>query len=730
MADSLKDEATGAASSSAGKKLHDPNQGTFMATYTQRGLQEAYEMFARHNDTTVTIEGHDEPVKRQPVIVLVTDGDPTYCTYHYMDPKSGPNYGNGATFGIEGYYTILSANYFKNLTGIHYGKQAVFYTVGIGILDSGYGSDKEPNKVGYDNSYMRAVLDPTKKNIEALKSYKDYANSTSGSAILKEYWQESSLELTRLLTETCMDSTDTNYIRNDQYCRALNYTYGDDVKIDDNYYSEFLMSNSATGLSYTSNVVYGMANPYKSNYNYVDAAFFGYLDTDDMDNVFNAILDDVQETTRYDYLLKKGTSVTMTDPLGSGMTVKGTPVLRYFGTNYTEAEHTSKSDANYDYVTYYWKKTVDRQESDAKEDDDKTVDISKITLTVATNKTTKEQTVTFDIPESALPTYYPDKFRQFYYEELPVRAIYRVGLSTDEETKLNTAAGGSDKAITNAVYYTNKFDGDTAATTVTFYPDDGNPYYESDEHKSETIAKATNASDTVENSFVETVNDDGSVTQLLGNNGKLVLNRTEKFNITVKKVWEGTPADSVTVQLFISGTMTNTSDESAKPMTFTSAGSKVELNAANNWQYTWSGLPRQAINNGYLYNYTNFYVRETPMDGYTTTYKDKDGNVLQSQDFTYSEGKWVRSDSLSTSELSAYSVGSITWVTTDYTVDVVDANSGEVTIINSKPYELPESGGIGIEWFTLSGMTMIIATSFLYIQIKRKQKQNSRGGEA
>jgi LPXTG-motif cell wall-anchored protein len=722
VADSLVDESTGVSPTYSSRYLYDMGYGMYEATYTQRGLQEAYEMFARNNDTTYTLTSTGETVKRQPVIILVTDGDPTYCTYNYMDPKSGPNYGLGACFGIESYYSILSANYFKNLTSIHYGKQSAFYTIGMGILSEGYGNVAGTID-GYDDSYRRAVLNPTDANIAALSGYKQYGTTDDDQQLNTWCWQDTSLELQRLLEEKCEDSNGS-LIDNGQFVEYVNATYYQNT--DGSYYHQNI-SYYKTGLGYTSASIRGIANPYKNNYNYTDAAFFGNLSESDMEDIFDTILQNVQTTNRYDFLLKSGSNVTITDSLGDGMIVKGEPVLMFYGNKYSPVTHSTTADG----VTYYWTgTTATRQSSDAKADET-TVDLSGVTLAINTDST-GAQTVVFTIPENALPTFYPDNYKQFYYEELPIRAIYRVGLSLDEEAKLNTAAGGAYGAIKDKVYYTNKYSGDTPATTVTFYPDDGNPYYESDDHKSETIAKAENASGTTANSFIETVNADGSVTQLLGNNGKLVLNRAEKMDLTVKKVWEGTPTDSVSVQLFISGTRTETTSGQSIPLT--AAGAVVELNAANNWQYTWT-LPKEERFGTWVYNYTNFYVSETPMDGYTATYKDKDGNLLQSQEFTYTTTTYTTANSNSastsgSSELNTYSVGQLIPVTTEHKVDVVAANGGEVTIVNSKQFELPESGGIGTRWFTLSGMTILIATSFLYIQSKRKQRKNRLGGEA
>jgi LPXTG-motif cell wall-anchored protein len=706
VADDLKVEGSDTLSSDAGKVLNISGAGMFSATYTQRGLQEAYEMFSRA-DTTVEIDGVNEPIKRQPVIILLTDGDPTFCTYNYMDPKSGPNYGNGCSYGIEGYYTILSANYFKNMTSIHYGKTATFYTIGMGILSEGYGNfDK--SYVQHDHSYMRAVLNPTQENIEALNSYKPYTTVSYRADEQEQLWKDAGRQLQRLLRERCMDDNDENYISNGEFTYNITQvlTYS---STDKKYVYSGNKKTACTGLGYTAAEIRGVANPYKDNYSYVDAAFFGNLDTEDLENIFDSILSNIQVTTRYDFLLKDDSNVVITDPLGDGMIVKGTPVLRYYGVNYTDPTFTTSSDEANTYVTYSWNKEATRQTTDAKKKEP-TVDLSVVKLTVATNNSTGAQTVSFTIPESALPTFYPDNYKQFYYEELPIRAIYRVGLSLDEEAKLNTAAGGKEGAIVDKVYYTNKYNGDTPSTTVTFEPATGNPYYENAEHQSTTVAKSANTSETTANSFVETVNADGSVTQLLGNNGKLVLNRPETLDLTVNKVWETDKADKAEVQLFVDGTIVNNST-GATMGTFNWLQETAELNEANNWTYTWTGLPKKEDLGAITYYYTNYYVREVPMEGYAATYKDKDGNAMETQSFTY----------LST-EVSTYSYSGTT-ETKEHTVDVAAANSGKVTIVNTKAYKLPESGGIGTNWFALSGLIMLLtATGFVCIRRKYYSK--------
>jgi LPXTG-motif cell wall-anchored protein len=737
--DSVVDEATGSAPTNAGKYLSDLSAGMYSQTYTQRGLQEAYELFEAKNDTTYYISALNKYVQRQPVIVLVTDGDPTFCTYNYMNPKEGPNYGVGASFGIEGYYTILSANYFKNLTSIHYNNRAAFYTIGMGILTSGYGNIYDQFDK-YEDSYRRTVLDPTDENVAALSDYKKYDGATYGESLMTTWtWQDTSLVLQRLLREECVDSNG-NSITNDQFTDTVNDSYGQKTDADGTVtYFRANADGYVYGIGYPSSRVRGLSNPYKDDYNYVDAAFFGNLSTEDLEDIFDSILQSIQTTTRYDFLLKDNTNVIFTDPLGDGMAVKGTPVLRYFGVNYTDPVCTTASDATNTYATYVWNKTVTRQESDAKtKDEDKTINLSSVVVKITTNNTTKAQTITLSVPDSALPTFYPDNYKQFYYEELPIRVIFRVGLSSTEETKLLNEANGS--SIKDKIYYTNKYDDETAGATVTFEPADGNPYYGASVSKSLSLAKTSNPTATVNNYFTESVGTNGIVTQQLGNNGKLVLNRLNKSNVSVEKKWESkSPADRVEVELYA------TLKKYYAKTQYTSYSNVLidtqVLSADNNWKYTWNDIDMDWSESPYDYEYTNFYVREVPISGYAAIYQDKNGDDLQLQEVTYTEtdmSKLVvvtpptsdeQGDETETeagsSTLNAYSVGVFGF---PVTVNAVAASNGStVTITNKDTYLLPNSGGTGTTVFTLSGFAvMFAAIGLMYINKRRRNEQDNR----
>ena len=133
-------------------------------TYTQTGI---YEGARQLLNATVTYdkdgEGTEyEPVTRIPIMMLLTDGLPTYASTTWngkpTDPANAPGSGNGLkTSADEAYYTIRTAHHYKGEIGKHYNNtEAKFYTIGFGVSSS----DKLAN----------AILNPTATNITACKN--------------------------------------------------------------------------------------------------------------------------------------------------------------------------------------------------------------------------------------------------------------------------------------------------------------------------------------------------------------------------------------------------------------------------------------------------------------------------------------------------------------------------------------------------------------------------------
>jgi hypothetical protein len=395
-----------------------------------------------------------------------------------MDPSSGPDYGDGFSYGIEGYYTILSANYFKNMISLHYENQALFYSIGLGIKPEGHGnyrsdrteSDSEAHEyAGTDNvddAYRRAVLDPSEANIEEL---------TNGSGTDRD--QETSIQLRQLL----LGEDNSSIV---QKVKPISNTY------------------LTEGLGYTVMSLRGIENPYsETGYDYVDEAYFGNLSKEEMEQIFSNILGGFAYIDNSVSPLAEGTELTITDTIDSYMEVKGTPVLRYQGVNHEPIETETLEDG----VRYIWEEGV--------------------TALIQTDSQTGQTTVSLSIPAEALPTFYMDLYNQFYYEEMPMRLIYQVGLTEKEQQQIQNMASDDTK-----VYYANTYDKaqSQAGAYAVFTPADENPYYK-EETSTSSIAKVdAGITDTCPYVWKEeAVSNGGQIRQELGNNGKLIVTKTQ-----------------------------------------------------------------------------------------------------------------------------------------------------------------------------------------------------------
>lgn len=479
-------------------------------TYTQQGIARGAAILENNKETTYTATlntgtAYEKTVtvNRQPVIILLSDGDPTHCTSNYTDPLSGPNYGSGSytsttnNQGIEGYYTILSANYFKRMVSIHYDTPALFYSVGMGINATGIVDLSGGSATG--DHYKRAVLNPTPGNITDLHEQTGASNYGS-----------TANQLYQLLTNS--------------------YT-GNSVRISS--------TSSYAALGTTNSVVPVLQNPY-SSYSYADGAYFGNIGTAELQKIFGSIIKSSLNVKSYGYMLYQGSSVDVSDTIGSGMGIKGTPVLRYNGRNY---DLTKSSEEN-GVVTYVCNSTSSTRDGSAPNGGQRTADLSQIGITVTTKNGI--QTVEMHIPEAVVPSYTPDISADWYYEQLPVRLIYQVGLTDDAKTAVQNLSPGQ-----SLTYYTNAWGNISASSTQR--PHQDNPYYNNvtyDNGTSRTkqyhdysVDKTENTTGTAATSAasVETVNSRGRTTQVdvaLGNNGKLIFcsNAPELVSITIKKV--------------------------------------------------------------------------------------------------------------------------------------------------------------------------------------------------
>ena len=658
-----------------------------LGTFTQAGIASGYQIFQAipqgvvdntGTQYTATMpSGRTFTVTRQPVLVLVSDGEPTHCTNIYNDPLNGPFYGDGTSavenytqngysytrnaLGIMGYYTVLTANYYKSMTSIHYDTPALFYTIGMGIAESGKGNRASAH-AEYDG-YKRAVLNP------AVIYDADTAKSVAFSSVTLNLMQN-------LLGETFngsqINQKTSDYItvnRNNNVCG----TWVNDLNAD---------------------VPVLKSNPYKNNFCYTDEAFFGEMDSAKLKEVFDTILQHSTKTNPYSFILYESiSSVYFTDNIGEGMEIKGlennpdgsvnalAPVLQYGNTQYKPKSVVT--NGNVTTISY-----------DGIYDDplipDRTIDLTEIEVTITTNSD-GTQTLRFVVPDTALPVYIPDDSGSFYYEALPARLIYQVGLTAASEQailELNNTGG-------TLTFYTNSWGNGDDATSI-LLPHISNPYYfefiegengeiisrvrtdiNHHEYKVENVTGThSQAVDCTILQYADTVTN----THILGNNGKLVFT-AETVEIPVTKVWApGTP-ENAKIPVEITLYKVTPPGEGEDSATGQVVGT-VAITADDQWIHTFTDLPKP---NGSWY----YAIAETVTEGFEATYT---GGELVS--FTVT-------DEVGRTEILAVKIN-VTQGETGITVD-------PITVTNEyRMYELPETGGIGTNTIYTLGILLIL----------------------
>ena len=107
-------------------------------TYTQAGIKEGADILTSANTKfTTTVNGKQKEITRTPVMILLSDGDPTYYNKDYKTLSEERNGTGSATTEKEAYYTIRTADYYKKqITSKYYGTtgtKSKFYTIGLNM---------------------------------------------------------------------------------------------------------------------------------------------------------------------------------------------------------------------------------------------------------------------------------------------------------------------------------------------------------------------------------------------------------------------------------------------------------------------------------------------------------------------------------------------------------------------------------------------------------------------
>lgn len=123
-------------------------------TYTQGGMQEGLELFLDIEDTTIETGNIQGGTKRIPVMVLMTDGDPTSGTSKYLEATNDnrdigkDNYAE-TTDEIVFLAQLTAANVRTKMEA-HYGRECLFYTLGLGVSGNYAPQMLQPATTGTD----------------------------------------------------------------------------------------------------------------------------------------------------------------------------------------------------------------------------------------------------------------------------------------------------------------------------------------------------------------------------------------------------------------------------------------------------------------------------------------------------------------------------------------------------------------------------------------------------
>ena len=220
-------------------------------TYTQVGIKKGAEQLLNNRkannekDITAVVDG--KTVKRIPIIILLSDGEPTAFNPDYKGLSSQNKCGSAQlknTTAAYGYYTILTANYYKERVTKHYemdnNTSAKVFTIAMDI----------------SSHYGKTVLNPNTDNVKECKRYTENIDYIANKNISKNLYEYLNLK---------SDITGKWYRVGED---SLNENSGKTVKI--------------------------VANPYRTvGYNYADRAFSNAMNAEELKN---AMLISITET--------------------------------------------------------------------------------------------------------------------------------------------------------------------------------------------------------------------------------------------------------------------------------------------------------------------------------------------------------------------------------------------------------------------------------------------------
>lgn len=294
---SVNRTSTTAATYSTGTNIKKNNEtysntaSTSSGRYTQIGISTGAGLLTNAQTTqdyNLTFNYRDgssetvtKTVQRKPVLILLTDGLPTYGTTTYNGPTTGNRQGtrtegtnntNRNNQGTYTYNTVRTLKYYKNQIETHYfGSTSNEYKTKFYTILTPSSTNNSSTNYGLSNTYA-GFLEPNYANVNPLSTTDGYFSNGFKNGM----------------------TGDQNYTSNNNY-----YLYNDEYYRNNNW--------TANGLATTMN---------------------GYLPTE----------------KPQEFGLKLKDNLTITDYIGEGMEVKGEPKLVYGGKTYNSSSSTTNGN--------------------------------------------------------------------------------------------------------------------------------------------------------------------------------------------------------------------------------------------------------------------------------------------------------------------------------------------------------------------------------------------------
>ncbi len=172
-------------------------------TYIQKGVMLAADQLTADNLDTTLNDAVLGTIQRKPVMVLMSDGAPTFSSSNFQNPTS-INLGSGnTTSAAQGFVNQLTASYAKNLVEEKYGTDALFYTIGLGVSNE---------------AVAISVLDPNNRN--ASTAINNFWTEWNDTAVGRTVTVQSATFFTPARTVTKISGLDKNYV--DEYINVEN----------------------------------------------------------------------------------------------------------------------------------------------------------------------------------------------------------------------------------------------------------------------------------------------------------------------------------------------------------------------------------------------------------------------------------------------------------------------------------------------------------------------------